>query len=241
MRPDAFAHSLSELGLPDASVERLTSFVRSQNADQLLASFPELESNAGYQQITQIFAALQALGYAEWVSFNPSIIRGFDYYDGMVFEIFDNHPENNRAMFGGGRYNGLANIFGEQDIPAVGFAPGDETTRLFLEKWQLVPDSLLENRTIYLPLLAEALVNPVNALAAELRQSAFRVEQGLEAQPLRQALRYANKRNFPYVIIYGPDEADQGLFGLKEMTTGEQTNLTKTALLERLSDLTEIG
>jgi histidyl-tRNA synthetase len=43
------------------------------------------------------------------------------------------------------------------------------------------------------------------------------------------------------VIIYGPDETDQGLFGLKEMTTGEQTNLTKTALLERLSDLTELG
>jgi histidyl-tRNA synthetase len=63
-------------------------------------------------------------------------MRGFDYYDGIVFEVFDKHPDNNRALFGGGRYNGLAEIFGvKESIPAVGFAPGDEPMRLFLESW----------------------------------------------------------------------------------------------------------
>jgi len=57
----------------------------------------------------------------------------------MVFEVFDNHPENNRSLFGGGRYNGLADIFGSQNIPAVGFAPGDITTKLFLEQNDLFP------------------------------------------------------------------------------------------------------
>jgi len=56
----------------------------------------------------------------------------------LVFEVFDKHPANSRAMFGGGRYNGLAEIFGEKNFPAVGFAPGDETTRLFLESWDLL-------------------------------------------------------------------------------------------------------
>jgi histidyl-tRNA synthetase len=46
-------------------------------------------------------------------------MRGFDYYDGMVFEVFDKHPDNNRAMFGGWRYNGLAEIFGVKAFPAV--------------------------------------------------------------------------------------------------------------------------
>jgi histidyl-tRNA synthetase len=65
-------------------------------------------------------------------------MRGFDYYDGMVFEVFDKHPDNNRALFGGGRYNGLAEIFGaKESIPAVGFAPGDEPMRLFLESRNL--------------------------------------------------------------------------------------------------------
>lgn len=235
---DAFQRSLSQIGLRSESVDRLTQFVQSQNADQLLENFPELKNNAGYQEITRIFAALQELGYGEWVIFNPSIIRGFDYYDGIVFEIFDNHPENNRAMFGGGRYNGLANIFGERDIPAVGFAPGDETTRLFLDKWQLIPGYLMENRVIYLPLLDEKLISSVNKLATELRHSAFQIEQGLEIQSFKQALRYANKRRFPYVIIYGPDEANQAIFGLKDMDTGKQTNFTKTALLEELARIT---
>ncbi|MEI7563811.1 MAG: ATP phosphoribosyltransferase regulatory subunit [bacterium] len=47
------------------------------------------------------------------------MIRGFDYYDGVVFEMFDMHPDNKRAMFGGGRYNGLAEIFGSTSFPAV--------------------------------------------------------------------------------------------------------------------------
>jgi histidyl-tRNA synthetase len=50
-------------------------------------------------------------------------MRGFDYYDGVVFEFFDQHPDNRRAMFGGGRYNGLASIFGVDSFPAVGAAP----------------------------------------------------------------------------------------------------------------------
>ena len=76
---------------------------------------------------------LSDLGYQEYLLFSPSLIRGFDYYDGLIFEIFDNHKDNNRAMFGGGRYNGLAELFGSVSFPAIGFAPGDETFKIFLE------------------------------------------------------------------------------------------------------------
>lgn len=232
-----FQHALEKIGLTKASIDHLIQFMQSQNADQLLQNFPKLKDNPGYQQITHIFTTLQELGYAEWIVFNPSIIRGFDYYDGMVFEIFDNHPENNRAMFGGGRYNGLANIFGKKDIPAVGFAPGDETTRLFLESWKLVPDFLSENKVVYLPLLADSLAIETNKLATELRHAAFNLEQGLEIQTIKQALNYANKKKFPYVIIYGPDEASQGKIGLKNMRTGEQTSHPRTTLSKALESL----
>lgn len=231
---DAFQRSLSEFGLEKSSINHLTRFMQSQNAEQLLENFPTLHDNSGYQQITHIFAMLQAFGYDEWIVFNPSIIRGFDYYDGMVFEVFDNHPDNNRSMFGGGRYNGLARLFGKQDIPAVGFAPGDEPTRLFLENWGLVPSSLTENHTIYLPLLADNLTVESWKLAAELREVNFWVEQGLEVQTITKALSYANKKNFPYTVIYGPDEASQGKVQLKNMRTGEQTSHSRTQLIEKL-------
>jgi histidyl-tRNA synthetase len=234
---DAFQHRLRELGLTEESIGHLTRFMQSQDADQLLQNFPRLATNSAYQQITHIFSTLQQLGYEDWIIFNPSIIRGFDYYDGMVFEVFDNHPENNRSLFGGGRYNGLARLFGKQDVPAVGFAPGDEPTRLFLEKWNLIPDFLIENHTTYLPLLADDLTMAARELATSLRGSGVAVEQGLEVQSLRKALDYANKKNFPFVIIYGSDEASEGIIELKDMRTGEQTSHTQASFVEKLKSV----
>ncbi|MDP3996318.1 MAG: ATP phosphoribosyltransferase regulatory subunit [bacterium] len=69
--------------------------------------------------------------------FDPNIARGFDYYTGMVFEVFDTHPDNNRSLFGGGRYDNLLEIFGEEPVPAVGFGMGDITIRDFLETHKL--------------------------------------------------------------------------------------------------------
>jgi len=229
---ETFQNALRDIGLEKDAVAQLTRFMQSENEDQLLSYFPMLEKDTGYQQIKQLLMWLQDLGYNEWIGFNPGIIRGFDYYDGMVFEIFDQHPDNNRSMFGGGRYNGLANLFGKQNIPAVGFAPGDETTRLFLENWNLIPDFLKKNMIIYLPLLADDLTLETNRISVELRKSNITVEQGIDVQTLKQALNYANKKKFPYVIIYGSDEAHQGIIGLKNMQTGEQSNHSKASLIK---------
>jgi histidyl-tRNA synthetase len=89
-------------------------------------------------ELQTVIRQLQELGYHE-LRFSPSLMRGFDYYDGIVFEVFDHHPDNSRALFGGGRYDGLADIFGSKDnIQAIGFAPGDETMKLFLEARDLL-------------------------------------------------------------------------------------------------------
>ena len=63
--------------------------------------------------------------------FDPTITRGFDYYTGVVFEIFDTAKGNNRSMLGGGRYDRLLEIFGDEPIPAIGFGMGDVTVRDF--------------------------------------------------------------------------------------------------------------
>ncbi|MDP3875137.1 MAG: ATP phosphoribosyltransferase regulatory subunit [bacterium] len=73
------------------------------------------------------------------VKFNPKIVRGFDYYTGMVFEVFDTHSDNRRSLFGGGRYDNLLEIFGVEPIPTVGFGMGDITIRDFLETHKLGP------------------------------------------------------------------------------------------------------
>src|SRR5205085_8463308 len=73
---------------------------------------------------------------AEW---DPTVVRGLDYYTDVVFEVFDKNPENNRSMFGGGRYDALLAEFGVEPLPTVGFGMGDVTLLNFLQGHKLLP------------------------------------------------------------------------------------------------------
>jgi histidyl-tRNA synthetase len=96
---ESLSRALEDLGLEQNAIRMLLHFMQSQNIEQLLGYFPMLQDDDGYQQVKYLLTMLRDLGYDEWVIFNPSIIRGFDYYDGMVFEMFDRHPENTRARY----------------------------------------------------------------------------------------------------------------------------------------------
>ncbi len=177
-------------------------------------------------EIKLLLDSLSDLGYSDWVEFNPQVMRGFDYYDGMVFEVFDTQAQNTRALFGGGRYNGLGALFGGESFPGVGCAPGDETTKLFLESWNLLPDKSQEK--YYLPLLDESLKNQSLMLATKLRSANKVVEFGLEIQTLSKALEYANKRNFANIVIFGTQESDKNEFLIKNLNTNTQQTFTLT-------------
>lgn len=70
---------------------------------------------------------------------DSSLMRGFDYYTDVVFEVFDTHEDNRRSLFGGGRYDNLLEMFGVEPVPTVGFGMGDVTIRDFLETHKLPP------------------------------------------------------------------------------------------------------
>lgn len=214
---------LNEAGLDDKSWKIIDQFMSSNSLESLIKKLPELKNNLGLIETAKIIENLDDLGYGELIEFNPTIIRGFDYYDGMVFEVFDKNPENNRAMFGGGRYNGLAEIFGEKNFPAVGFAPGDETTRLFLESWGL-DSKIIESQSdkYYLPLLDLNLQSKVNQLAKALRSRGLNVLVGLEEQKIGKALEFANKKKITNIVILGTNEAQEGIYKIKNMLSGEE-------------------
>ncbi|MEK7575340.1 MAG: ATP phosphoribosyltransferase regulatory subunit [Patescibacteria group bacterium] len=86
-------------------------------------------------ELKEIISALEKKGIK--TKFSSTLTRGFDYYTGMVFEVFDTNPENRRSLFGGGRYDNLLEIFGVDPVPTVGFGMGDVTMRDFLETHDL--------------------------------------------------------------------------------------------------------
>lgn len=219
----AIEEKLKDLGLKAEAIEVLNSFMNSRNLTELSEELASLEESDGYKEIKTAMEDLKRLGYGDYVRFNPSVIRGFDYYDGLIFEVFDIHPTNNRAMFGGGRYNGLAEIFGVESFPAVGIAPGDETTRLFLESWGLTEKiSGLAPEKYYLSLLSRNLLPKVQLLAKSLRSEGKNLLLGLEEQKISKALDYANKKKISKLIIFGLDEEAKGVYKIKDMASGQE-------------------
>jgi histidyl-tRNA synthetase len=209
-------------GLKEKQIRAVFSFMEAESLQDLAEKIPELKTSSGFISLQDILEKLKNINYEQYVKFSPEVIRGFDYYDGLVFEVFDMNPENNRAMFGGGRYNGLANIFGIDDFPAIGIAPGDETFKLFLESWNLFPVKKLENKIYFFPILSNELESESILLAQKLRKKGNRVEMGFNKVKISKALDYANKKNASYVIILGEDEKARGVYKVKDMKSGEE-------------------
>lgn len=219
---------LEEVGARTVDINQLMGFLGNEQpaTDSVVREY--LQDSVGMARLQQIFDVLNSLGYEGIYQFTPGLMRGFDYYDGMIFEVFDTNQDNKKALFGGGRYNGLAAIFGEQSFPAVGFAPGDETTKIFLETWGLVPAGLQLLPKVYVPLLDAKLLLVANNLSKQLRNQGQIVMQGLEEEGLGTAFKNAEKLGCNQLLILGEQELTRGKYAIKNLQTGEQQEFDLT-------------
>ena len=128
------------------------------------------------------------------VRFVPSVARGFDYYTDIVFEVFDLHPENNRSMFGGGRYDGLVGSFGVESVPTIGIAPGDVTMQNFLESHSLLPE-LKTEIDVYI-IVNSGKETEATQKAAELREDGKNVAVDYSGRKTDKQFKTAIKRGF---------------------------------------------
>lgn len=221
---EAISEILLEKWLNQNQVNMLVEYMNSSTIQDLIKKFPSIQDSKWIQQTNFIIQSLNNLWYSEYLEFKPSLIRWFDYYDGVVFEIFDTHPDNKRALFGGWRYNWLSKIFIKDDIPAVWFAPGDETTKLFLESRWLI-DSIL-NKTqiekIYIPVLEDSLQDEVFRLAMNFRDYWKNVITGLETQKMIKAIQYADKQDYKFIVILGEEEKEKWIYKVKNLKSWKE-------------------
>jgi len=161
--------------------------------------------------------------------FDPSIVRGFDYYTGMVFEVFDKHPENNRSLFGGGRYDNLLALFGEDQVPAVGFGMGDVTMRDFLAVRDLIP-RYVSTTKVYCAVASPDVVPEAMKIAGELRAQGVNAAVDLGDKKLGDQIKNADKQKIPYLIVIGPSEVESGEFSVRNLATRAETGMTRGEL-----------
>ena len=198
--------------------------------DQLLGSSQEAQT--GLQEFETINRSLAALGVAERdVVFDPSVVRGLDYYTGPVFEAeytrefhdSDGTPVRIGSVGGGGRYDDLVARFLNEEVPAVGFSVG--ISRLVLAN-QLahwtdsgLPAPSLDGPVVVLNLEKD---NPSIALglAAELRKAGIRAEAYMGSSGMRPQMKYADRRNAPVAVMVGSDELEKGTVTIKDLEMG---------------------
>ncbi len=218
-----FEKSLIDLNLTEKQVKNINVFLIGEKSESFLNLINESEKiESIYQGLKKFITNLINDGYGDFIVFDPSIIRGFDYYNGIVFEVFDLNPENNRAIFGGGRYDGLAKIFGEENFSALGFAPGDETTKLFLESWGLLENikNNINDNLYYLPIIDISLLKETRNLAKRLREEGKDVLISYDELKIAKAFKFAQKKKIKNVIIFGSQEKENGCYKLKNLESG---------------------
>ncbi len=222
-----FIAMLKDHGLNDKQIDTIVTYLSIDDIQSLPKKFPQIIKNQWYKDMSEIFLKLESLWYTWYFQFKWSLIRWFDYYDGIVFEVFDLHQDNNRAMFGGWRYNGLAEIFGGTSFPAVWFASGDEAMKLFLESRWMMDTILARQKDViyYIPMLEEEYYDTYFQIAQTLRNTWNMVEQWLEIQGVGKALQYANKKEISYVVLLGKEEMKKKKYKIKNMKTGEEKEI----------------
>jgi histidyl-tRNA synthetase len=214
-----FLKTLTNIWLTNDQSRQVILFLSSPDIATLAQYFPNLIGD-DYQELDQIFSTLWSLGYAQYIRFDPSMIRWFDYYDWLVFEVFDTNPENARSLFWGGRYNWLANIFWKNSFPAVGCAPGDEPLRLWLESWNMIKNIQEKSRPniMYVPFFEYSNTRRTTQIAQYCRKKGYSVITGVTPTNMRKSLEYANKIKASWIVF---DNLD-GTIDIKDMQTGEQ-------------------
>ena len=166
------------------------------------------------------------------VSINLGIVRGLDYYSGMVFEVFDTLNHNLGSLIGGGRYDKLPSIFGRSDLGAVGAAGGVERIILSMKNHNILPES--DRKLIYVACTSPNLKKHVLKIVSQLRSNDIPTDYDIGNKPFKKQLNEASKYSFITVII-AEKEINQNQIIIKNMKTGEESliltgELSKTIL-----------
>ncbi len=180
------------------------------------------------EDIAKMIADFAAAGINNIV-YDPAIVRGFAYYTGIVFEVFDLHPQNNRALGGGGRYDNLTELFDDEPLPGVGFAMGDEGLRLFMEVRGLIPPYMPPTQ-VYVAVTAPELALEAQTLAGEMRRQGVNVAIDFGERKLGDQIKTADKHRIPWLVIVGQDELASGEFTVKNLSSGTQETMRREEL-----------
>ncbi len=182
--------------------------------------------------LVEAHGALTAMGLAEFVDVDLTIVRGLAYYTGIVFELFD-AKKSLRAICGGGRYDGLLKALGGVDLPALGFGMGDVVLGELLKDAQRMPPPGAKLDALLVAVSGED-IPFVLRLAHDLRDQGFAIEYSLKHRGVRHQLELGAARGAGRAVIVGPDERREGMVVLRFLNEGTERRVKLDSLAGEL-------
>ena len=229
---EAYEKELVELGLDSDKIARIDALY-TMSVGEATAICPD---STGSAELRSLFEALEKTGLDKYCVFDFGIIRGLDYYTGTVFEVFDNAPENNRAMFGGGRYDNLVGLFVKNaKISGVGYGMGDVTLENFLVTHKLIPDLYKSATKVLITRFDDVPYEKYLMLADTLRAAGITASVYLGSKKFGKQIDYAVKEHCTHVIIMGSSELETQSAKIKNLETREECVVNISDISEYLS------
>jgi len=192
----------------------------------------------GAKTLKELFGLIEECGLGEYCVFDFSIVRGFDYYTGTVFEVYDLDPENRRALFGGGRYDNLVGLFKKNEVSGIGFGLGDVTFENFLKAHNLIPKKIHKKDTVFVAIFDDVEVKNYLQVCGELRSAGLKVSLYLsKGDKLKKQLQYAEKMEYAVAVILGADELANNRIVIKDLLSREQSVLLRSEYTAKLKSM----
>lgn len=201
---------------------------------QITALFKYIKQAQPDENLQAVFTAIKAFGVPETAyTFEPTMVRGLDYYTGPIFETYVEQPLIG-SITGGGRYDNLVKILGGPDIPAVGTTIGLDRIVDCITELNLLPELTKTKVKIMIANFGEETLNQSLKLTSLLRQNNIASIFYPDSDKLSKQFKYASDKGIPFVAVIGPDESKNNTVTLKNMTTGEQKTIKQSEITNYL-------
>ena len=221
-----------EKGYSSEKLEKIIQFSETIGTPESIEAEWDTNTLDGWNEIKVVFESLRYRNVKN-IRINFGIVRGLDYYSGIVFEVFDTTYREIGALAGGGRYDTLPALFGRDDLGATGVAGGIERIRLALEN-QKSEFGTSRQRISVLYVNGE-MRNTAITLASELRDEGYCIDIDLNDKPLKKQMEQSVDSKF--TIIVAPREIDSGMYILRNMTERSEKQFSKDDLFAELEKI----
>ena len=223
---DEILTEFTKKGYDTAKLEKILEFSQVKGTISEVEKIFDTTQLESWDELKQLFDSLENRGVSN-VRINFGIVRGLDYYSGMVFEVFDKNSKLG-ALAGGGRYDTLTKAFGRDDIGATGVAGGVERIILTMQEQKIIPE-ILQNR-VAVVYINEEMQKVAHSITSLLRLNNIPADIDLAGRNLKKQMDNAGTAR--YSIIVGPQELENGNVVLHDMKDGKEGTISLEKLTE---------